>query len=157
MTVGENLQLSTLRKAGKVFRGGSWLRANDTQIANIIHELQIEPDDPSLPIRSLSGGNQQKVVIGRALLASPTVLLLSEPTAGVDVEARRAIRELVWQRAAAGLGVILVSSDLEDLIMMPDRVVAICDGVARGEVDRSDLTEALLIELMEEATMALAQ
>ena len=98
-------------------------------------------------ITSLSGGNQQKVVVGRWLAAEPTILLMDEPTRGVDVGAREELYLLLERLASEGLAVLFASSDMEELLRLSDRVVVLHDGQITGTLDRSVATEEAVMEL----------
>ncbi|CAL9662592.1 Galactose_methyl galactoside import ATP-binding protein MglA [Actinosynnema sp. ALI-1.44] len=131
-TVADNLGLVTMRastKAGLVDRRGQRERA-----AEMAKSLRVKASGLGQPVRELSGGNQQKVVIGKWLLADPRVLVLDEPTRGVDVGAKVEIYELVNRMTAAGRAVVLVSSDLPEVIGMSDRVVVMAHGRVAGEL-----------------------
>ncbi len=93
------------------------------------------------PVRTLSGGNQQKVLFGRALLARPKVLLLDEPTKGVDVGARKEIYDVIRDLAANGVAVVIVSSDFEEILNLADRFVFIRDGADIGTVENNSLNQ----------------
>ncbi len=103
------------------------------------------------PILTLSGGNQQKAVLARALSVAPRLLVLSEPTAGVDIGARQVIYEQLRVRARDGLAVLVASSDLEDLIACCDRVVVLRDGLVAGTFEGPELTKAAITYAMEGA------
>ncbi|MBW4719454.1 sugar ABC transporter ATP-binding protein [Saccharothrix obliqua] len=131
-TVGDNLGLVTLRstaRAGLVDRVGQRTRAREVADA-----LRVKTSGLGQSVRELSGGNQQKVVIGKWLLADPRVLVLDEPTRGVDVGAKVEIYELVNRMTAAGRAVVLVSSDLPEVIGMSDRIVVMAQGRVAGEL-----------------------
>jgi ribose transport system ATP-binding protein len=97
--------------------------------------------------KSLSGGNQQKVVLGRCLASKPAVLLLDEPTRGVDVGARREIYSLLFQLAAQGMAILFVSSELEEIIGISDRALVMSDGGVAGEISRQSLSEHAIMSL----------
>lgn len=99
------------------------------------------------PVRLLSGGNQQKVVFGRWILAQSTVLLLDEPTRGVDVGAKVEIYELINSIAAAGGAVIVVSSELPEVLGISDRIIVMRDGRIAGEVSVSEATQDTIMTL----------
>ena len=125
LPVAQNLTLAAHRA---IFPGG-WLRAGAEQAcaADLIARLDIRPPEPAAPVASLSGGNQQKVALGRWLATDPRVLILDEPTQGVDVGAKGEIHRRIRELAARGLAVILISSDLPEVLGMGDRI-----GVMRG-------------------------
>jgi ABC-type sugar transport system ATPase subunit len=103
-----------------------------------IRDLQIRTPRADTPIASLSGGNQQKAVIARWLVRRPDVLILDEPTKGVDVGAKAEIHRLVGQLAADGVAVLMISSDLEELLALSDRVLVMRTGRLVVELDRPD-------------------
>ncbi len=105
-----------------------------------IARLGIRCRDPEQPIAQLSGGNQQKVVLARCLLTQPSVLILDEPTRGVDIGAKTEIHRILRQLAADGTAVILISSDLPEVIENSDRVVVFRAGQIVGQFDASELT-----------------
>ena len=99
------------------------------------------------PTGTLSGGNQQKVVIGRWLEARPRLLLLAEPTRGVDVGAREEIYRILEELCAEGLSVLFASSDLEELLRLGQRILVMHEGRITGDVARADADERLLMTL----------
>ena len=98
-------------------------------------------------IRSLSGGNQQKVILGRWLLTDPDVLLLDEPTRGIDVGAKSEIHKLMTKFAREGMGIIMISSELPEVLGMSDRVVVMQEGIIQGTLDRSEATQESIMKL----------
>jgi methyl-galactoside transport system ATP-binding protein len=102
--------------------------------------LKIKAPSLSTPIGKLSGGNQQKVIFGRWMLTSPTVLMLDEPTRGVDVGAKYEIYELIFNMKKRGLGIILVSSEMPELIGMCDRILVMSGGRVSGYVSREEFS-----------------
>ena len=97
--------------------------------------------------KNLSGGNQQKVVIGRCLSTTPSVLLLDEPTRGVDVGARREIYSILFQLAEQGMAILFVSSELEEVLGIADRVLVMSDGEITGELSREEASEHAIMSL----------
>jgi inositol transport system ATP-binding protein len=104
---------------------------------------------PSLAqhIENLSGGNQQKVLISRWLLTLPEILMIDEPTRGIDVGAKAEIHRLMCQLAQAGKAVIMVSSEMPEVLGMSDRVIVMCEGRVTGELSRADATQERVMEL----------
>jgi len=124
--VGFNLSLAAL---GRFLRGG--LINGETELVEIeagVRRLGIRAPSLTAPVSVLSGGNQQKVVLGKALMTEPRVLLLDEPTRGVDVGAKAEIYQLISELAAAGKGVLVASSELPELLAVCDRILVLSDG-----------------------------
>lgn len=96
---------------------------------------------------TLSGGNQQKVVIGKWLATEPKVLLLDEPTRGIDVGAKQEIYELVFRLASQGLGIVVVSSEMPELLLLSDRILVMCEGRQTGVLARAQATEEAIMRL----------
>jgi ribose transport system ATP-binding protein len=113
-----------------------------------VAEFGIQAPSADSPLRSLSGGNQQKAILARWILGRPKLLLLDEPTQGVDVVARAEIYQVIRSAADRGAGVIVASSDLDELAHICDRVLVLGDGRVVQEIDRDGLTPARLYELM---------
>src|SRR5581483_6746210 len=112
--------------------------------------IEVKRGSERQPITTLSGGNQQKVVMARCLARDPSVLVLCEPTAGVDVGTRQAIFEFIAERARAGLSLIVSSSDTGDLLAMCTRVLVMCNGQVVRELVGEEITEQTLLHAMEE-------
>ena len=91
-------------------------------------------------VRNLSGGNQQKVILAKWLAAEPRILLLDEPTRGIDINAKREIYAFIHELARAGLGIMLVSSELPEVLALCDRVMVMCEGRKTAELFRDEMT-----------------
>ena len=116
-------------------------------VRRVIEQVQLRPDDPSRPVATLSGGNQQKTVLGRWIAIAPAVLLLDEPTRGVDVGARAEIHREVRRLADAGTAVLFASSELEEVLLLADRVLVMHDGGIAGELSVQEATEEAIMHL----------
>lgn len=112
-----------------------------------IQAMRIKTPSQSTQIRSLSGGNQQKVIIGRWLLTKPEVLLLDEPTRGIDVGAKYEIYQLIIELAKEGKGVIMVSSEMPELLGVCDRILVMSGGRLAGEVDAKATSQEEILTL----------
>jgi inositol transport system ATP-binding protein len=99
------------------------------------------------PVRNLSGGNQQKVLIGRWLLTAPRILILDEPTRGIDVGAKADIHRLISGLAADGAAVVMISSELPEILGMSDRVMVMREGRTTGILDRAEANQVDLMRL----------
>ncbi|QDV26214.1 sugar ABC transporter ATP-binding protein [Aureliella helgolandensis] len=111
-----------------------------------VDRLQIKTDGIQASMHSLSGGNQQKCIIGRCLMTSPKILLLDDPTRGVDVGAKAELYRLMEQLAEAGMSIIVTSSELPELLTVSDRILVLCEGQLTGEFSRSEATEQKIME-----------
>jgi erythritol transport system ATP-binding protein len=143
LSVGSNMTLASLRSFTRwFFLSELKERAN---VKRMIGELSIKVFSPSQLITALSGGNQQKVVVGKALLTEPKVLLLDEPTRGIDVGAKADMFGIMSDLAAKGLGVLFVSSELMEVLAMADRILVMSKGKITGEFSREEATEEALV------------
>ncbi|MBL9179802.1 MAG: sugar ABC transporter ATP-binding protein [Verrucomicrobiaceae bacterium] len=148
--IGFNLSLSSL---ASITRGG-FIRRNAEIRRNqdIFGSLRVKATGLEAIVGKLSGGNQQKVVLGKALLTEPSVILLDEPTRGIDVGAKLEIYEIINRLTAEGKAVILVSSELPEIIGMSDRILMLNEGRISGSFTRSEATqEKLMAAAMEHA------
>ena len=112
-----------------------------------IRSMRVKTPDQKTKIRSLSGGNQQKVILGRWLLSDPTVLLLDEPTRGIDVGAKYEIYQLIIELAGKGKTVLMVSSEMPELLGVCDRILVMSGGKLAGEVDAANTTQEEIMAL----------
>ncbi|WP_343714273.1 ATP-binding cassette domain-containing protein, partial [Inquilinus sp.] len=112
-----------------------------------IGRLGVRCTGPQQPAGRLSGGNQQKVVIGKWLATAPRVLLLDEPTRGIDVGAKKEIYDLVFALADQGIAILLVSSELPELLLLADRVLVMCEGRQTGLLSRAEADQEAIMEL----------
>jgi methyl-galactoside transport system ATP-binding protein len=113
----------------------------------VIDSLKVKTPSQKTHIRDLSGGNQQKVIIGRWLLINPEVLLLDEPTRGIDVGAKAEIYQLIINLAAEGKGIIMVSSEMPELLGISDRIAVMSGGRLAGVLDAADATQEEIMRL----------
>ena len=145
LSIRENATISSLDKC----KWGPFLRDNKLK-ANTdwcIQSMHVKTPTQETKIRSLSGGNQQKVILGRWLLTEPTVLLLDEPTRGIDVGAKYEIYQLIIDLAAKGKTVIMVSSEMPELLGVCDRILVMSGGRLAGEVDAAHTSQEEIMTL----------
>lgn len=140
MSIRENATMATLRKVSGPL-GIIKRRSERTVVGDLIRRLTIKTGNMDNPVSSLSGGNQQKVVLAKWLAAKFRVMILDEPTRGVDVGAKYEIYELINELAENGMAVLMISSELVELIGMCDRVLVIRGGAVSGELTGGDITE----------------
>ncbi|MFM7058271.1 MAG: sugar ABC transporter ATP-binding protein [Planctomycetota bacterium] len=145
LSIRRNISLASVHQHAR----GGWLNRTieRAQSTEMFQRLQIRAPADSARTGNLSGGNQQKVVLGKWLALRPRVLLLDEPTRGIDVGAKQEIYQLMDDLARQGLAVLFVSSELEEVIGMSDRVLVMHEGRITGELPRSELTEQSIMHL----------
>jgi erythritol transport system ATP-binding protein len=143
MSVAENMTLACLRRLA---RWGQ-LRGADERAAvhSSVKSLGIKVANVDLPIGSLSGGNQQKSLIGRALLTKPRVLLMDEPSRGIDIGAKAEVFHLMRELAASGLAIVFVTSDLEEVMALSDRILVMSQGRLTAQFDAEEATQAAIV------------
>jgi ribose transport system ATP-binding protein len=146
LSVGENVAMLSLREAGGPFALTG--RKLDRHAGRLLRAMDVRPPEPRLPYASLSGGNQQKAMLAKWLVTGPTVLLLSEPTQGVDVGAREQIFSLIAEAARRGCAVVCASSDLDQLAQICNRVLLMRRGIVSGEVHGQAVTKAGLTDML---------
>jgi ABC-type sugar transport system ATPase subunit len=144
MSLRENLTLPRLAPLRGAF-GSLRRRAEREEARGWIERVAVRPADPERQLGLFSGGNQQKVVLAKWLRNEPRVLLMDEPTQGVDVGAKAGIFELIANAASAGAGVLICSSDAKELALICDRVLVMRDGLLVAEAGRASLSEAALV------------
>jgi len=138
MSLKENVTLSSLARYGY----GPFIRrrAEEAAADEQIRGFAVRTSGRDQPVKNLSGGNQQKVVIARALLADPRILILDEPTRGIDVGAKNEIYQLIARLAREGKAILLVSSEMNEILSLSDRVLVMRQGAAVAEVSPGEST-----------------
>lgn len=145
LSVKENTTLAAL---GKVIYGGRLHTAKEMRmVAEACGNMSVKTPSYETPIMSLSGGNQQKVLLAKWLLCAPDILITDEPTRGIDVGAKREIYELMNKFASQGKGIIMVSSELPELIGVCDRIYVMSEGRITGMLAREDFAQEAILKL----------
>ena len=132
--VGENIYLRQYREASRFGSEG-------------VKRFRIKTPSLKTPVSSLSGGNQQKVLLARWLMTDPDILILDEPTRGIDVGAKYEIYTIIAQLAAEGKSIVMISSELNELLGMADRIMVMCDGRKTGELTREQFNDEAVMQL----------
>lgn len=144
--ISENLALASLERYSSTPAKFVNDRRLTTAAVGMKDRLSIRTGDiTKLPAKSLSGGNQQKVVVGKWLLTEPSILILDEPTRGIDVGAKFEIYTIIDGLAASGNGVLMISSELEELIGMCDRIIVMSRGEITGEFARAEFRKEAIL------------
>jgi rhamnose transport system ATP-binding protein len=145
MSTAANTTLATLRAHSRLGQVDS-ARERDTA-GRFIRRLGIKTPSIETPVGNLSGGNQQKVALARWLAARPAVLILDEPTQGVDVGAKAEIHRLMNELAQDGLAILMISSELPEILGMSDRIAVMHGGTVVAVMDRAGATQETILEL----------
>jgi erythritol transport system ATP-binding protein len=143
LSVSDNMLLASLRRFTN--RGVLSFSKAGRQVEMMIKDLSIKVSSPQQPITALSGGNQQKVVVGKGLLTQPKVFIMDEPTRGIDVGAKSDMFEIMNMLAGQGYGVLFATSELKEILAMADRVLVMSKGKITGEFDQSEASEEQLV------------
>lgn len=143
LNIAKNISLSNLKNCVK----GIFIdkKTEDEQVERQIADIHIKVADKRLPILSLSGGNQQKVVIGKGILTNPKILLLDEPSRGIDVGAKAEVFDIINQYAEQGLTILVISSELKEILAIADRIVVLSNGKKTAELAGDEITEDNLV------------
>ena len=143
LSVRHNITLSSVATHTK---GGFIQARRDAETANaMIADLRIKAASPNQQVTYLSGGNQQKVIIGKVLLSKPALIILDEPTRGIDIGAKAEIYKLINQLTADGLAVILISSELPEILGLSDRILVLSQGKQTALLSRTDATQEMIM------------
>jgi erythritol transport system ATP-binding protein len=144
LSVTKNMTLASL---WNYLRAGLHIvkEKEDNSVARMAEELSIKMTDPQSLITSLSGGNQQKVIVGKGMLASPKILLMDEPTRGIDVGAKAEIYEIMNRLASQGLGIVFVPTEIKEILGIADRILVMSKGKITGEFGHDEATKEALV------------
>jgi len=142
--IRENLTLASLRRLSR----WGWLDrdAERRRVLDLIGELQVKTGGPDAPVRTLSGGNQQKVVLGKWLAREARLYILDEPTIGVDIAAKAEIYRLIAEAAERGAGILLLSADLDELLGLCDRILVLFRGTVVAEYPATGTDAGTLLQ-----------
>jgi rhamnose transport system ATP-binding protein len=148
MDIKQNTTLAILRRISNRF-GAVRLRKEREISAQYRETLSIATSDLSKIVKYLSGGNQQKVVLAKWLSTNPKILIMDEPTRGIDIGAKTEFHALMSRLAGQGIGILMISSEMPEIMGMSDRVIVMCQGRVTGEFKRGHLSQ---VEIMTSAT-----
>lgn len=144
MSVKDNMTIARLGKFCSRFLGSIRRKEEEAACDDMIKTMQVKVSDRNQRIDSLSGGNQQKVIIGRWVMTAPRILILDEPTRGIDVGSKSEIHRLMSSFVEQGMSIILISSEMPELLGMADRIVVMREGNAVYTCDREEATQETL-------------
>jgi len=144
LSVKENMSISSLNN---ISSGISISKSKELEVVkDYIQKMNIKTPSENQIIKNLSGGNQQKVAIGKALITNPKLLILDEPTRGVDVGAKKEIYDLINEFKKEGKSVIMISSEMPEILGMSDRILVLSEGKLSGEFDREEATQEIILK-----------
>lgn len=143
LDIEKNCSLSALKR----YKKGLFLdkKTEGEQVDGQIKDIHIKVADKHLPILSLSGGNQQKVVIGKGILTEPKILLMDEPSRGIDIGAKTEVFEIINKYAEEGLSIIVISSELQEIAAISDRIIVLSNGLKTGEFNGDEIEQDTLV------------
>lgn len=145
MSVAQNITLAALDRFSGLFSSLDDAREQDVIRQSIAH-LKVKTASQDLAIARLSGGNQQKAVLAKCLLLNPDILILDEPTRGIDIGAKYEIYKLINQLAKDGMAIIVISSELPEVLGLSDRVLVMHEGRIKADLVNHDLTQEQVME-----------
>ena len=155
LDVLENMQIAVLQRQATSGPASSTRRAVERRAARRWRPaLRVKTPNLHERVENLSGGNQQKVLIGRWLLTNPKILILDEPTRGIDVGAKAEIHRLISKLAGEGVAVIMISSEMPEVLGMSDRIMVMHEGRVTGFLDRAEADQVKIMELAAQLTPA---
>jgi inositol transport system ATP-binding protein len=146
LNVQENMEIAVL-DGRFVSMGFVRKRSLAATCSNMAATLRVKAQNLFEPVQTLSGGNQQKVLVGRWLLTAPRILILDEPTRGIDVGAKAEIHRLVSNLASEGAAVVMISSEMPEILGMSDRIMVMREGRVAGFLDRREANQVELMRL----------
>ncbi len=140
-----NISMATMRDISRFTVVNS--RAEKENVNHLVDAVTIKTPSISQLVRNLSGGNQQKVVLAKWLAANCKVLIFDEPTRGIDVGARHEIYKLMNELCRQGIAIVMISSDMEEILGMSDRILVLCEGRQAGLLERKDFSQETILSL----------
>lgn len=148
MTIRENMVLSVLKKISDSLVINK--RKEKTLVDRYIRAMSVKTPSPEQKVKNLSGGNQQKVVLAKGMATEPGIVIIDEPTRGIDVGAKREVFDLINQMVMEGKSVIMISSDMEELLGMSDRIAVFCEGHLSGILEKKEFNAELVLKYASE-------
>jgi ABC-type sugar transport system ATPase subunit len=145
MTIGNNITSSDLGRFASRFLGILNTKKEGEEARSLMKQVNVKAIDENMIVSKLSGGNQQKVIIAKWFLKDPDILFMDEPTKGVDIGAKTEIQNLIFEKSEKGMSFVIISSELEEIMSLCDRIIVIYEGRLVGEVSKSDFSKESLM------------
>ena len=145
MPISKNITSSLLSKFASKLLGVLNTRKENEESRGMMKQVNVKATDENMIVNKLSGGNQQKVIIAKWFLKDPDILFMDEPTKGVDVGAKAEIQNMIFEKAEEGMSFVIISSELEEIMNICDRIIVIAEGKQVGEVKREDFSQKALM------------
>jgi len=146
MTIGNNITSSDLGRFSSRLLGILNTKKEAEESRSLMKQVNVKAVDENMIVSKLSGGNQQKVIIAKWFLKDPDILFMDEPTKGVDIGAKAEIQNLIFEKSEKGMSFVIISSELEEIMSLCDRIIVICEGRLVGEVSKSDFSKDSLMK-----------
>ena len=146
MPICQNITSSDLNQFSAKGTGILNTAKEHVESRKLIEQVGVKTPDENVKVSKLSGGNQQKVIIAKWFLKDPEILFMDEPTKGVDVGAKNDIKELIFEKAEKGTSFVVISSELEEIMSLCDRIIVIYEGKLVGEVAKADFSKESLMK-----------
>lgn len=145
MSVKQNMTLTALKPVSS----GPFISsaAENKVVDRMISTLKIKTNHKNQLVETLSGGNQQKIVLAKWLLTNPQILILDEPTRGIDIGAKAEIYKLINQLTEEGYSIIMISSEMQEILGMSDRIIVLCEGRIAGTLSAQEATQEKILSL----------
>jgi len=145
MPISKNITSSVINRFASKLLGILNTRKENEESRTLMKQVNVKAVDENMIVNKLSGGNQQKVVISKWFLKNPDILFMDEPTKGVDVGAKTEIQNLIFEKSENGMSFVVISSELEEIMNLCDRIIVIAEGKLVGEVNREDFSKETLM------------
>jgi len=146
MTIGNNITSSDIGRFASKFLGTLNTKKENEESRSLMKQVNVKATNEKMIVSKLSGGNQQKVIIAKWFLKNPDILFMDEPTKGVDIGAKTEIQNLIFEKSEKGMSFVIISSELEEIMSLCDRIIVIYEGRLVGEVSKSDFSKDSLMK-----------
>jgi len=145
MPISKNITSSVIERFASKLLGILKTSKENEESRKLMKQVNVKAVDENMIVSKLSGGNQQKVIISKWFLKNPDILFMDEPTKGVDVGAKTEIQNLIFDKSENGMSFVVISSELEEIMNICDRIIVIAEGKLVGEVNREDFSKEALM------------
>jgi ABC-type sugar transport system ATPase subunit len=146
MSIKSNITSSDIGRFASKFLGTLNTKKEAVESRSLMKQVNVKATDENMIVSKLSGGNQQKVIIAKWFLKDPDILFMDEPTKGVDIGAKAEIQNLIFEKSEKGMSFVIISSELEEIMSLCDRIIVVYEGRLVGEVSKADFSKDSLMK-----------